>query len=127
MSSDLLTGFLYPFYSDYRLFTCILIPLLVRDNRSGCVAVFRVEFCGFRYNAAFDLSFLENSAKKYGLEFPEIHVKDILAIAKSRIKGLENYRLETVSSYLGMENRQCHRALDDCRMLYEIYNKLNKI
>ena len=48
MSSDLLTGFLYPFYSDYRLFTCILIPLLLRDNRSGCVAVFRVEFCGFR-------------------------------------------------------------------------------
>ncbi|MDD6268481.1 MAG: type I-E CRISPR-associated endoribonuclease Cas2e [Oscillospiraceae bacterium] len=81
----------------------------------------------FIYNASFDLSFLENSAKKYGLEFPEIHVKDILSTAKSRIKGLDNYRLETVSSYLGIEKRQCHRALDDCRMLYEVCNKLNKI
>ena len=52
---DFLRGFLCPFgfdlspfYFDDPLFTWIFMMLLLQNNRSGCVAVFRVEFCGLR-------------------------------------------------------------------------------
>ncbi|HBN11945.1 MAG TPA: type I-E CRISPR-associated endoribonuclease Cas2 [Ruminococcus sp.] len=78
------------------------------------------------YNAAFDLEFLEHNAKKCEIEFPYIHINDVFITAKSMLKGLDNYKLETVSLYLGAENRQSHRALQDCHLLKNVYEKLNK-
>lgn len=78
------------------------------------------------YNAQFDISFLEYNSKKYGVEFPRIHIKDVLTTAKSILRKLENHKLETVASYLEIENKQCHRALEDCHLLNKVFYKLNE-
>ncbi len=81
----------------------------------------------FIYNASFDLSFLEKSAEKCSLEFPDISVKDVLVMTKNRIKEIENYKLETVARYFGISDNQRHRALEDCHLLMKVIDKLNEI
>lgn len=81
----------------------------------------------YLYNASFDLSFLEKAAQKCELDFPDIHINDVLVMAKNRIKEIENYRLETVVSYFGISAQQMHRALEDCHLLMIALNKLNEI
>ena len=77
------------------------------------------------YNASFDIAFLNNSSIKYELIFPNIEIVDVLEMAKAKLKGLENYRLETVARNLGIEEKQTHRAVNDCRILNSVYGKLN--
>lgn len=79
------------------------------------------------YNAAFDIGFLENQSDKMNIEFPSIQIHDVLALAKNQIKGLANYRLDTVASYLGIEIKKRHRAGDDCLLLNDAFIKLNEI
>lgn len=79
------------------------------------------------YNAPFDLGFLEKEAERNGLEFPYINSKDLLTEARNKIDKLENYKLDTVAGYLGVCGKQKHRAVDDCKYLYEVYAKLNEI
>lgn len=79
------------------------------------------------YNAPFDLGFLEKEAERNGLEFPYINSKDLLTEARNKIDMLENYKLDTVAGYLGVCGKQKHRAVDDCKYLYEVYAKLNEI
>lgn len=79
------------------------------------------------YNAGFDMGFLEEHSKKYRLEFPEFNVIDVLDLVRSRLKGLENYRLKTVAGFLDVRKIQRHRAVDDCRLLNEVYKKINEM
>ncbi len=79
------------------------------------------------YNASFDMSFLEKGAKICNLEFPDIRIKDLFIMAKSRVKNLDNYKLQTVASNLGINAKQTHRALSDCHLLIEVVSKLNEI
>ena len=79
------------------------------------------------YNAAFDLGFLEKEANQNKIDFPYINSKDLLSEARNKIDGLENYKLETVAEYLGLHCKQLHRAVEDCKYLYEVYKKLNEI
>lgn len=79
------------------------------------------------YNAPFDLGFLEKEAERNELEFPYINSKDLLTEARNKIDKLENYKLDTVAGYLGVCGKQKHRAVDDCKYLYEVYAKLNEI
>ena len=79
------------------------------------------------YNAPFDIGFLKKEAERNNIAFPNINVKDLLAEARDRIDKIDGYRLENVAEYLGIYRRQMHRAVDDCRFLYEVYTKLNEI
>lgn len=79
------------------------------------------------YNADFDLNFLEKGAKKYDLEFPSVTIADVFEIARKRLRGLENYTLETVAKAFGITEKQRHRAIEDCQILFEVYCKLNEI
>lgn len=78
------------------------------------------------YNADFDCRFLECWSEKCGLEFPEIEVKDVLPMARNCLEGLGNYKLETVAHALDINIEQTHRAVEDSKMLFSIYNKLNE-
>lgn len=81
----------------------------------------------FIYNADFDLEFLKKNAAKFSLEFPDCHVTDILDLARNKLKRLDNYRLSTVAKSLDVRSIQRHRAIDDCRLLNEVFKKLNDI
>lgn len=81
----------------------------------------------FIYNAPFDLGFLKKEAERNNLEFPDINVKDLLVEARSKISNAVNYKLEVIAEHLGIICKQKHRAVDDCRLLHEVYIKLNEI
>lgn len=81
----------------------------------------------FIYNAPFDLGFLKKEAERNNLEFPDINVKDLLVEARSKISDAANYKLEVIAEHLGIICKQKHRAVDDCRLLHEVYIKLNEI
>lgn len=77
------------------------------------------------YNAEFDLGFLKSNAERLGLIFPYIHCIDVLKLAQDKIKDADNFKLQTIARYLGIEQEQHHRALDDCKLMNEVYLKLN--
>lgn len=78
------------------------------------------------YNAEFDLNFLKENAIRLNMDFPDIKSVDVIIAARKCIKGLDNYKLDTIASHFGIKNNQRHRAIEDCKLLYEIYNKLNE-
>ena len=78
------------------------------------------------YNSAFDLGFLQSSAKRAGLEFPYINVIDVYELVKKKITDAPDHKLETAAVQLGINAKQKHRALDDCLLMNEVYLKLNE-
>ena len=78
------------------------------------------------YNAEFDLAFLKKGAKSCDVDFPDIHLLDVLELSKKMIKDAPNYKLGTIASLLGITNKQPHRALGDCLLMNEVYLKLNE-
>ena len=79
------------------------------------------------YNADFDLGFLKKAAEQCDIDFPDIATKDVFYEVKNKLADLENFRLETVAGFLGVDIEQTHRALADCKLLHEVCLKLNKI
>ena len=81
----------------------------------------------FIYNASFDIGFLKKEAERNNIDFPDINIKDLLDEVRNKISDTDNYKLKTVAEYLGICDEQKHRAVDDCKFLYEVYLKLNEI
>ena len=79
------------------------------------------------YHADFDIGFLKKAAERCDLEFPDIHVLDVMELAKQRIKEVSSYKLESIARHLGIDQDQKHRALEDCLLLQKVYLKLNEI
>ena len=78
------------------------------------------------YNLNFDLNFLNREYEQY-TELKLINkVIDLLPIVKKQCRFLDNYRLETVLQYFGIENFHPHNALEDARACIELYEKLIK-
>ena len=59
----------------------------------------------------------------------KIHNKqlDVLTLARKKLEEVPNYKLSTICEYLGINIPGRHRAMQDCLMVYEVYNKLKKI
>ncbi len=111
--------------------TGITPELVTRDGSDLKSAIERVfEMIDDRnvliYNAEFDLAFLKKGAKSCGIDFPDIHLLDVLELSKKMIKDAPNYKLGTIASLLGITNKQPHRALGDCLLMNEVYLKLNE-
>jgi DNA polymerase III epsilon subunit family exonuclease len=64
------------------------------------------------HSIGFDLGFLEQALDD-GTRFEPGRYLDTLVIAREGYPGLENYRLDTLSRYFGVELTQNHRALPD--------------
>lgn len=79
------------------------------------------------YNKKFDISFLEKAYRENELEFPIGKVVDILTLSRKKIMGLANYKLGTLADFFEIKYEDRHRALADCRILYEVFLKLNEI
>lgn len=73
------------------------------------------------YNINFDLKFL--SAESGVKLFSEWRYVDVLSLARKALPMLENYKLSTVSRYVGF-NAKFHDALADCRACGEVLNYL---
>lgn len=79
------------------------------------------------YNATFDIKFLEKAYELCKVEFCVNRVVDLLPLARKRVSEVVNFKLETLAEYFEMEYNERHRAMEDCKILYQVYLKLNEI
>ncbi len=75
------------------------------------------------HNARFDLGFLCNTLSRLGYD-AEIKCLDTLSLCRRFIKGLGNYRQETIEKHYGLINQSAHRAGSDAEMCGEILCRL---
>ena len=78
------------------------------------------------YHIQFDLEFIEEAVEE--LRIPPVRNKsvDILKYARHYINGVADYKLRTVAAYLGINTEQKHRALYDCDLTVQVYEKLKE-
>lgn len=79
------------------------------------------------YNVKFDISFLEALGSRMDQDLTITKCRDIMDMARRKIKGLENYKLKTVADYFACDTSTMHRALQDCMLIYKIYEELNEM
>ena len=75
------------------------------------------------HNIAFDYGFLSAIAKKmcYNFNNPQL---DTLNIAREKLLGLKNFKLETIAEKLGVELVGAHRAVNDAMATAKCFLKL---
>ena len=78
------------------------------------------------HNLSFDMLFLQKACKKCGYPTIMNPSEDTVKIARKKLDDVPDCKLATLASYFGLE-KQKHRALDDCRLLFQIYEKILKI
>ena len=79
------------------------------------------------HNAAFDIKFLNKEYRTCGISLFENRVHDTLLLAKTRVKNITDYKLETLAKWCGYDIKQCHRAIPDCHLTHGIYVKLKEL
>ncbi len=79
------------------------------------------------HNASFDLNFMQAACRRENLPIPKNKCIDTMILAKRRLKGLRDYKLQTIAEKFSIDVKDAHRALKDCYITYGIYMKLNEI
>ncbi|HEX5014733.1 MAG TPA: polyribonucleotide nucleotidyltransferase [Candidatus Limnocylindrales bacterium] len=72
------------------------------------------------HNVGFDLAFIEEALGD-GTRFEPGRYLDTLAIAREGYPEIQNYKLETLSAYFGIELTQNHRALPDAEATANLF------
>lgn len=75
------------------------------------------------HNLAFDFSFLQKACRKHGYSVINNQSEDTMKTARKKLDDVSDYKLATLASYFGLEEQR-HRALDDCRLLFQVYEKM---
>ena len=90
--------------------------------------VFAGEHIIIGHNVTFDYNFIRSACQKQGMEMRLGTLsRDTLALARRKIRGVEDYQLVTLMKHLGYDVSKAHRALADCYLTYQLYKKLNEI
>lgn len=90
------------------------VLLFIGDRRIVC------------HNATFDYGFLKSSCDRLGLAFRN-SCTDTLLLSRRKIAMVEDYKLYTLAAHFGMTIKAKHRALDDCFLTYQLFEKLKEI
>lgn len=76
------------------------------------------------HNVNFDIDFIyEGLMQAFDMPLTNDFV-DTVRMARRRLKGMPNYKLETLSHYFKVNTDNHHRALKDCQLTFYIYQKL---
>lgn len=78
------------------------------------------------HNASFDMNFLSETLMRLGYD-GKISYVDTLSLSRSLIKGLHNYKQDTVAMYFHLVNNQAHRAVADAEICGKILWNLLQI
>ena len=104
--------------------TGITNAMLARGERIESVFPRFCEFVGdlplVAYNASFDMGFLRAEAARQKIRLGNTPVC-ALAVTRARVPGLSSYKLKMVAEHFGIQERQTHRALDDCVMGLRVF------
>lgn len=75
------------------------------------------------HNADFDTSFINAVCERQGIDYSLRYV-DTLALCRAALPHLKNHKLDTVAKEYKLGSFNHHRAIDDAKMLAEIYKRL---
>lgn len=78
------------------------------------------------YCSHFDFKFLYALCEKCSLPKFSVEVMDAWRMAKASELSVENYKLSTLAAYFGIDYSHAHRAMPDCVITMQIFDKLNK-
>ena len=86
------------------------------------------EFCGenpifVAHNAGFDTGFMRGTGERVGIPFTYPYI-DTVTMARSQLTDLKNAKLDTVAKYLKLPEFHHHRAVDDAKVLGDIFINL---
>lgn len=78
------------------------------------------------HNITFDMDFLRATCKRLDAPIPTNRCVDLAALARRKLYRIQNYKLVTLAQYFQLAEKVEHRALSDCRLIGQIYCKLNE-
>ena len=78
------------------------------------------------HNISFDMEFLRVACRRQGLPAPASHCTDLMQLARRRLSRVPNYKLLTLAQHFQLADKVEHRALPDCRLVQQVYCKLNE-
>lgn len=83
-----------------------------------------LDFCGentilVAHNAQFDISFIRAACERYDIPYNHTFI-DTVPLCRTMLPGLKNYKLDTVSKHLKLDDFNHHRACDDAKILADI-------
>lgn len=78
------------------------------------------------HNVNFDINFIYDNCFKYYNIFFENDYLDTLRMSR-KVLSLENYKLKTLSQKFDINYENAHRALKDCYITFDVYNKLKEL
>lgn len=76
------------------------------------------------YNIMFDLKFINQAFAMYSLEPVHHPVMDMMREARRRNMFQNNYKFETTLREYGINQKVPHRALEDARLMYQLYQAM---
>jgi DNA polymerase III subunit epsilon len=89
------------------------------------------DFCGdlpmVAHNARFDFKFLETAIKKHKGKAPTGVILDSFNLAKTVIRGLPNYKLETLILHFNFPSTVFHRAEADAAYCGMVFGKIIQV
>lgn len=103
---------------------------MVREGKSERQAVQELlEFAGnlplLGHNIPFDYGFLQAAVMRQGMNYQAKGI-DTLKIAKKVLPDIEKRSLEYLCNYYKIETKQSHRALEDAKAAYQLYQILKE-
>lgn len=117
--------------SNITKLTGITAALLQKEGQEEkkALTAFR-EFIGeddlVGYHISFDIEFLRQAFKKYGLGYLKNNTHDLLRVVKKEQLFQNDYKLETSLQSYGIHEKVPHRALGDAELVKCLAKKLNK-
>lgn len=78
------------------------------------------------YNLSFDMAFLRAACQRVGRSMPANRSMDLLNLARRKVIDVNNFKLTTLAAHFALPQQDSHRALADCRLMKELYTKLNE-
>ena len=108
--------------------TGITNDMLNEANQINVVLPKFMEFVGtdiiIGHNVNFDINFLYDNLLECNESTLNNDFIDTLRIARRVLKDLKHHRLDDLTMYFNITQRDKHRALNDCKLTLEVYLKL---
>lgn len=76
--------------------------------------------------AGFDMKFLWRDAEKFYGAVPQNDYLDTLKLARRYLPSLAHHRLVDLAKHYGIPTEGAHRALNDCRMNQQVYERMEQ-
>lgn len=78
------------------------------------------------YNLTFDMRFLQEACRVCGIHPPTNRCLDLLHLARKNVLDVPDFTLTTLAARFSLDIPAPHRALNDCQILFSLYEKLKE-